>query len=426
MTGMKKFLTRVFYIIVLQGLITSTFFAPHAVDFLDGRGPRDAPVLRWDTRIPVGIVGKTVHHITLPKGTSFSEIPLQISKKREEIGLSSNIPQDEQSGFFQNLTWETAKAVLVKSPTPGRVVHINVRQGQRIMAGDFLGTLECMKMYINISAGSHGEIRDIFFQVGDIVNYGSDLIRILPTSPDWEGIGQEKILENKDFLILLFPWATRTPPKGIAQKRTWKSMRQPEILNGKDYMVFLYPWMVNTPPTPANPPPPHKGAKSNFLSTFSGNENNQQALPPPKAIPSGIQNSMMDHSDQNHKISRNNTKSTYEKAGRHSSIWQGKSAPFHQQGMHRDEFKDTSGISTAACIQWFCGLVVLSKLAFALKLLCCNLLRRVRLKKYAFIVSTFPKTAYLYIGDCNKYQTVKNKRAPNRNRRYFVKWRAAS
>lgn len=426
---MRKLLAQVFFLIILQGLIISAPFITHAVDFLDRKDAQGRSLLGWDTKVPVGLVGRMVHYITLPMGTPLSTIPLKISQKRKEVGLPPDISPDEQNEFLQSFTWETAKAVLIKFPIPGRVIHMNVHQGQRVMARDSVCTIECMKMYMDIVAGSQGEIRDIFFQTGDIVGHESDLMSLLPASPNWEGIDQEKILDNKDFLISLFPWATRTPltpPQTLPPSREWGDIRQPTILDsGKDYMVFLYPWMAGTPPLPSNAPPPQKGIKSNVFNAFSGSGNNQQALTPPKTLPSSIQNPMMDYSDQSHKISMGNGQTTHERAEKNPFIWQESKVSFQQKNQ-RDEFKDTSGISITACIQWVCGLVILSKLAFALKLLCCNLLRRVRLKKYSCIVSAFPRTAYLYVSDCNQYMAVKNKAARNRNRRYFVRWKIAS
>jgi biotin carboxyl carrier protein len=373
-------------------------------------------------------VGRTAQYITLPMGTVISTIPLKISQKREEIGLSPDISLDQQDNFFQNLTWETAKAVLVKSPMPGRLVHMNVRQGQRVLAGDPVATIECMKMYMNIVAESHGEIRDVFFRAGDMVGNASDLIRLLPTSPDWEGITQEKILENKDFLISLFPWAAKAVSKSLRKPFSNRARNRPpsKIFEDKNYLVLLYPWVTKPLLAPSSNPPPHKGVKSDMLTTLWASENNQQAFIPPAALPPSTQNSVTHDSDQHHKARRGNAKITYENIEKQPSIWQGSKASFQQQELGRDEFKDASGISAVAWVHWFCGLVVLSKLVLALKSLSCHLLMRVRLKKYAFIVSAFPKTAYLYANNCNNYPLVKNKTAHNRNRRYFARWKVAS
>ena len=123
MNGLKKGLTSALFLVLAQNLINPTFFVSHAVDFLDRKNTQGRTHLGWDTKIPVGLVGNTAHYITLPMGTPLVTIPIKISQKRVEVGLSPEISPDDQGEFFQNFPWETAKAIFIKSPIPGRVVH---------------------------------------------------------------------------------------------------------------------------------------------------------------------------------------------------------------------------------------------------------------------------------------------------------------
>ena len=116
MTGIKKLLKQLFFLMVLQGVIGLTLFVANAVDFLDDTGPQGAPVLRRDTKIPAGFSNRTIHYITLPRGTPLSEIPRKISQRREEVGLSPDIPRDQQDEFFQGVPWKIAKDIFLKSP----------------------------------------------------------------------------------------------------------------------------------------------------------------------------------------------------------------------------------------------------------------------------------------------------------------------
>jgi len=210
---MKKIrFANIFLFFVLQGWLwlTSCFSEPPT--FLDEESSHLTPILRRDTKIPVGVHDNTLHHITLPTGTSLHEIPSKISQKRTEVGLSPNIPFDQQNEFFQNLKWQTTQDILIKSPMPAKVVQVLVYSGQRVNQGDPLFTLECMKMQMCIRAPSPGETTHVFLEEGQLVDQDSALLALLPSFPYWEEVNQAQILDNKDLLMALFPWAAITPP----------------------------------------------------------------------------------------------------------------------------------------------------------------------------------------------------------------------
>jgi biotin carboxyl carrier protein len=423
MTGLKKLLGLVFFLVLVQGLISSLSFVCHAVDFLDRKNSESRSHLGWDTKVPVGLVGKTAHYITLPMGTPLSAIPFKISQKRTEIGLSPEIFPHEQGEFFQNLPWETAKAILIKSPITGYVVRVYVQQGQLVMAGDLVCTLEIMKMHMNISAGTHGEVRDIFFKTGDMVDPGSNLISLLPASPDWERIDQEKILDNQDVLMSLFPWATKItskPSKTLSPNNESGSLPPSKIFDNTNYLILLSPWMAEYPHMPSYTTPPHKSLQKDMLTALHTNEYSQQILTSPETLSPKIKKLIINHSDQNHKVSMDNAHTTFEVAEKPPSTWQREKASIYHQEIPKEKLLNTSGIST--WIQWLCGLAILSKLASFLQSLSCNLWRRVRFN----VITIFPRTAYLCVNNFNKYLIIKNKTAHNRNRRYFVKWKVAS
>lgn len=436
---MKKRLTQLFVLIILQGWVAPILFPIHAVDFLDGKGFQKKSTLQWDVKIPAGAIGNTVHYITFTKGTPLSEIPHKISQKRKEIGLSADIPHAEQKDFFQNLTWKTAKATFLKSPLPGRVIHMSAQPGQMIMAGERICTIECMKMYLEIRAdhagieNARGEVRNIFFEPGDIVENGSDLVSFVSSNPDWEDIDQEKILQNKDFLIFLFSWGTKHPPPPAhtpPPNRRGKAHYAP-LLEDKHVMILLYPWMTGASPMPPNIPPTTKGPKSNAWNRFFGKDNSLPGLKKPSS-----QNSMsgiavpplITYQSNNDDNSQSNTEIT--KPKKHLLIEQSTAPSLYQKELEDKEsqgtkFKDTSGASIFVWVSWLCGLVILNKLALALKSLNSNLLKRIRLRKYAFIVSAFPRTAHIYTTDCNTYPFIKKQTATNTNRKYIIKWRVA-
>ena len=66
----------------------------------------------------------------------------------------------------------------VKSPLPGVIVDIKVRQGDRVTAGQHLLVLEAMKMENNIDADRDGIIVELIVNKGDSVLEGDTLLTI--------------------------------------------------------------------------------------------------------------------------------------------------------------------------------------------------------------------------------------------------------
>lgn len=66
----------------------------------------------------------------------------------------------------------------IKSPLPGVIVDIKVRQGDRVTAGQHLLVLEAMKMENNIDADRDGIIVELKVNKGDSVLEGDTLLTI--------------------------------------------------------------------------------------------------------------------------------------------------------------------------------------------------------------------------------------------------------
>ena len=66
----------------------------------------------------------------------------------------------------------------VPSPLAGKVVSIDIAQGQRVSEGEQLMVLEAMKMNTYIYAPRAGTIAKIHISEGDSVEEGQDLIHI--------------------------------------------------------------------------------------------------------------------------------------------------------------------------------------------------------------------------------------------------------
>lgn len=64
------------------------------------------------------------------------------------------------------------------APMPGKVIHIPVREGQTVKAGDGLVVVEAMKMENEFKATAAGTVKEVRVQVGQSVNAGDVLIVI--------------------------------------------------------------------------------------------------------------------------------------------------------------------------------------------------------------------------------------------------------
>ncbi len=83
---------------------------------------------------------------------------------------------------FQSSSAKAPEGSLV-SPMPGKVIEVNVKQGQTVSMGDELVVIEAMKMNHAISADQDGKVDEIFIKVGDQVDLGANLL-ILESEED--------------------------------------------------------------------------------------------------------------------------------------------------------------------------------------------------------------------------------------------------
>ncbi len=70
------------------------------------------------------------------------------------------------------------KSVVVKSPLPGSIVKVLVKEGQEVKAGDVLLTMESMKMENNITAEVSGVVKNINVEPGKNVMQDDKLLTI--------------------------------------------------------------------------------------------------------------------------------------------------------------------------------------------------------------------------------------------------------
>ncbi|NLI89093.1 MAG: biotin/lipoyl-binding protein [Epulopiscium sp.] len=71
-----------------------------------------------------------------------------------------------------------AGANKVTAPMPGKIVNINVTNGQAVEEGDLVCTLEAMKMENEVFASASGTIASINVNPGDAVETGDVIVTI--------------------------------------------------------------------------------------------------------------------------------------------------------------------------------------------------------------------------------------------------------
>lgn len=67
---------------------------------------------------------------------------------------------------------------VVKSPLPGVILEISVKEGQKIRKGQKLAVIEAMKMENEIQAQTDGIVAEILVHKGDSVLEGAQIIRL--------------------------------------------------------------------------------------------------------------------------------------------------------------------------------------------------------------------------------------------------------
>ncbi|MBQ5873478.1 MAG: biotin/lipoyl-binding protein [Bacteroidales bacterium] len=71
---------------------------------------------------------------------------------------------------------QAASKQAIKSPLPGTIVSVNVKEGDQVKKGDVLIVMEAMKMENNIMAGKDGQVKAIYVSVGQTVAQDDALI----------------------------------------------------------------------------------------------------------------------------------------------------------------------------------------------------------------------------------------------------------
>lgn len=66
----------------------------------------------------------------------------------------------------------------IRAPMPGIIVHVPVKEGQSVNAGDTVVVMEAMKMENNITASVSGKVKTVHIEVGEECGNGKLLVSL--------------------------------------------------------------------------------------------------------------------------------------------------------------------------------------------------------------------------------------------------------
>lgn len=132
----------------------------------------DVNVLNIEDEIAEIEVNGTVYKVELEKKISTPKTP--------KLVRSFAVPSTETAPSQLKTSAPTAPkgAGFIKSPLPGVILDIYVKEGDKVTVGQKLITLEAMKMENNINADKEGIVKSIKISKGDSVLEGDTLIEI--------------------------------------------------------------------------------------------------------------------------------------------------------------------------------------------------------------------------------------------------------
>lgn len=121
-----------------------------------------------DNEIQLEVNG-TLYQVTLEKEIKTSKTPILV---RAEVP-----PPTSKEKKIQKAPVKTSN-VAVRSPLPGIILSVDVREGDTVKMGQKLLTMEAMKMANNVLAEKDGVVRSISVKAGDTVLQNDVLLEI--------------------------------------------------------------------------------------------------------------------------------------------------------------------------------------------------------------------------------------------------------
>jgi glutaconyl-CoA/methylmalonyl-CoA decarboxylase subunit gamma len=132
----------------------------------------DVDILHVEDNIAEVDVNGTVYQVEIERKVPTTKTPRLV---RAVVSPSTDIVKSQQK---TNSPTERKGLGTVKSPLPGIILTIHVKEGDYVKIGDRLLSLEAMKMENNINSDKEGKVEAIRVQKGDSVLEGDVLIEI--------------------------------------------------------------------------------------------------------------------------------------------------------------------------------------------------------------------------------------------------------
>lgn len=122
------------------------------------------------------MIGNEAHRLLVRRGTSRGRYTLWVDGNRLDVEAL-----DERSRAIRELAAATSgpagPAPLV-APMPGMIVHVNVREGDAVQAGQGLVVMEAMKMENELRASASGTVKRVHVSPGTAVEKGALLLEM--------------------------------------------------------------------------------------------------------------------------------------------------------------------------------------------------------------------------------------------------------
>jgi biotin carboxyl carrier protein len=134
--------------------------------------PYEVDITNVEDNIAEVEVNGTSYHVEIEKKIQTTKTPRMV---RSVAAPSTDIVKSTQ---ITSSPKESKGAGFIKSPLPGVILNVFVREGDVVKIGDKLLTLEAMKMENNVNADKQGKILSVKVRQGDSVLEGDLLIEI--------------------------------------------------------------------------------------------------------------------------------------------------------------------------------------------------------------------------------------------------------
>ncbi|MGE5431895.1 MAG: biotin/lipoyl-containing protein [Syntrophomonadaceae bacterium] len=132
----------------------------------------DVDIVNVEDNIAEVVVNGTTYHVEVEQKLQTTKTPTLIRSKVEPS-------TDIHKSVARTSSPSTPKGTgTIKSPLPGTVLKIHVKEGDFVKIGDRLLTLEAMKMENNINSDKEGLIKSIKVNERDSVLEGDILMEI--------------------------------------------------------------------------------------------------------------------------------------------------------------------------------------------------------------------------------------------------------